>query len=41
MIIDDFGHWDGARRAVTEYLKAENINRMLQYIDYTGRLIIF
>jgi len=40
MIIDDYGHWQGARRAVDEYF-AKNatgyLRPMLWAIDYTGR----
>lgn len=38
LIIDDYGHWDGARRAVDEYFgrKAPLLNR----IDYTGRIAV-
>jgi hypothetical protein len=37
LIIDDYGHWDGARRAVDEYFSTgEPI--LLTRIDYTGRM---
>ncbi|MGI8557959.1 MAG: TylF/MycF/NovP-related O-methyltransferase [Solirubrobacteraceae bacterium] len=39
LIIDDYGHWDGARRAVDEYFAAST-PVLLQRIDYTGRLVI-
>lgn len=39
MIIDDYGHWEGARKAVDEYFKNNN-SAMLQRIDYTGRMMI-
>lgn len=39
-IIDDYGHWQGARRAVTEYFASQGIYPLLQVIDYSGRLII-
>lgn len=38
LIIDDYGHWAGARRAVDEYLKEHAIGMMLHRLDYTGRL---
>ncbi len=42
MIIDDYGHWDGCRKAVDEYFgpngKAAPI--LLNRIDYTGRITI-
>jgi O-methyltransferase len=40
LIIDDFGHWEGARKAVQEYFADRNIFPFLQRIDITGRLII-
>ncbi len=36
LIIDDYGHFDGARKAVDEYFKDQII--LLNRIDYTGRL---
>lgn len=38
IIIDDYGHWQGARLAVDEYLKANKIKLLLNRIDYTGRI---
>ncbi|MBP6455164.1 MAG: class I SAM-dependent methyltransferase [Chitinophagaceae bacterium] len=40
LIIDDFGHWEGCKKAVVEYFKKNNITMLLQRIDYTGRLAI-
>jgi O-methyltransferase len=37
LIIDDYGHWQGARKAVDEYFQA---GLFLNRIDYTGRLAI-
>lgn len=39
-IIDDYGHWHGARKAVTEYFDALGCHPLLQVTDYTGRLFI-
>ncbi len=36
LIIDDYGHWQGARRAVDEYFAKTPI--LLNFIDYTGRI---
>jgi hypothetical protein len=36
LIIDDYGHFDGARKAVDEYF--ENRPILLNRIDYTGRI---
>lgn len=38
LILDDYGHWQGSRRAVDEYLAAEGLHLLLQRIDYTGRI---
>jgi O-methyltransferase len=40
LIIDDYGHWEGAQRAVDEYLGAEHPPLLLHRIDYTGRIVI-
>jgi O-methyltransferase len=37
LIIDDYGHWGGARKAVDEYF-AKGGRPFLQYIDQTARL---
>lgn len=38
LIIDDYGHWQGARRAVDEYFAASDVKVLLNRIDYTGRI---
>lgn len=38
LIIDDYGHWDGARVAVDEYFAKSPL--LLHRIDYTGRSAI-
>lgn len=40
LLIDDFGHWDGARRAVEEYLATlpPRSRPLLNYTDYSGRM---
>ena len=40
LIIDDYGHWEGARRAVDEFIEAKGLRLFLSRIDYTGRLAI-
>ena len=40
LIIDDYGHWQGARKAIDEYLEKNKIDILLNRIDYTGRLAI-
>ncbi len=40
LIIDDYGHWQGAREAIDTYLREQNIQLLLQRSDYTGRMAI-
>jgi O-methyltransferase len=40
LIIDDYGHWQGARRAVDEYLETAGTRLFLARIDYTGRIAV-
>jgi len=40
LIIDDFGHWEGAKKAVMEYFMQNGNHQFLHRIDYTGRLIV-
>ncbi|MDI9868546.1 MULTISPECIES: TylF/MycF/NovP-related O-methyltransferase [Flectobacillus] len=37
LVIDDYGHWEGCKRAVDEYF---NGSLLLNRIDYTGRIAI-
>ena len=38
--LDDYGHWEGARKAVDEFLVARHISEPLRYLDYTGRQLV-
>lgn len=38
LIIDDYGHWEGCKRAVDEYFADNKIAMLLNRIDYTGRI---
>jgi hypothetical protein len=40
LIVDDYGHWQGARRAVDEYFAATAAPLLLNRIDYTGRIAV-
>jgi hypothetical protein len=40
LIIDDYGHWQGARQAVDEYFNDNRLPILLNRIDYTGRIAI-
>jgi hypothetical protein len=37
VVIDDYGHWEGARRAVDEFVASLDEPILLSHIDYTGR----
>jgi O-methyltransferase len=37
LIIDDYGHWAGSKKATDEYFKNFGGRPLLQYTDYTGR----
>jgi len=37
---DDYGYWQGARRAVDEFISVREIRATLQRLDYSGRLLI-
>ena len=40
LIIDDYGHWEGARRAVDEYFATSVEPVFLHRVDYTARLLV-
>jgi hypothetical protein len=41
LIIDDYGHWQGARKATDAYLSQHTIAPiLLNTIDYTGRIAV-
>jgi O-methyltransferase len=40
LIVDDYGHYEGARRAVDEYFAERAETPLLQRIDYTGRITV-
>jgi hypothetical protein len=40
LILDDYGHWQGARKAVDEYFAPAHRLAFLHRIDYTGRLVL-
>ena len=41
LIVDDYGHWQGCRKAVDEYFSDHKVSMLLNRIDYTGRIGIF
>ncbi len=40
LIVDDYGQWQGAKRAVDQYFQDPHIDADLRTIDFTGRLLI-
>jgi O-methyltransferase len=40
LIIDDYGHYEGARNAVDEYFASRGEHVLLQRIDWTGRMVL-
>lgn len=40
LIIDDYGHWEGARKAVDEYFEETGTRIYLSRIDETGRVAV-
>ena len=40
LILDDYGHWQGAKKAVDEYIAQNKIQILLNRIDETGRIAI-
>lgn len=40
LIIDDYGHWNGAKKAVDEFIEENNLSIFLHRVDYTCRMAI-
>lgn len=40
LILDDYGHWQGARTAVDEYFQEHGVDIFLHRVDYTGRIAV-
>jgi predicted O-methyltransferase YrrM len=40
LIIDDYGHFQGSKKAVDEYLTAHELQVLLHRIDFTGRMVV-
>lgn len=40
LVVDDYGHWRGARRAVQEYLAENDVQLLLHRVDYTARIAV-
>ena len=40
IILDDYGHWDGCKQAVDRFVEENDVNLLLNRIDYTGRIAI-
>jgi hypothetical protein len=40
LIIDDYGYWEGCRKATDQFLKENQLDLLLQRLDSTGRLAL-
>lgn len=40
LVIDDYGHWQGAKKAVDEYFAEQGETIYLHRIDYTARILV-
>lgn len=40
LIVDDYGHWDGCRKAVDEYFSVDCAPLFLQRVDYSARIAV-
>lgn len=40
LIIDDYGHWQGARKAIDEFVAERKLKLLLNRVDYTGRIAV-
>jgi O-methyltransferase len=40
LLIDDYGHFRGSRKAVDEYFEAHGVHPLLVRVDWTGRLVM-
>ena len=40
LILDDYGYWQGARKAVDEYIAENNLRIFLNRLDHTGRIAV-
>lgn len=40
LIVDDYAYWQGARRAVDEYLRERDLTLLLNRIDHTARIAV-
>jgi len=38
LVLDDYGHWPGCKKAVDEFFAAHRISMFLSRVDYTGRI---
>ena len=40
LILDDYGYWQGARKAVDEYFSTHDIRPLMGRVDFAGRVIL-
>ena len=39
LVVDDYGHWGGSKKATDEYFKSIKIDKYKSMIDYSCRMI--
>jgi len=40
VILDDYGHWQGARKAVDDYFEQQGFRPLMHPIDFSGRIFL-
>jgi len=40
LLIDDYGHWQGAKKAVDQYIREKKLRLLLCRTDYSGRIAV-
>ena len=40
LVLDDYGHWQGSRKAVDEWMAQTGTRMLLNRVDYTGRIAV-
>lgn len=40
LIVDDYGHWQGSRKAVDDYIREQGLSILLNRIDFAGRIAV-
>jgi O-methyltransferase len=40
IIVDDYGHWEGSKKAVDEYISENQLPILLNRVDYSARIAV-